>query len=236
MSRAPDEGCLADAESRSSRNERVTSQVSDTAPTNDAAGAANDPWILRLKGDPGTRDAALEELRELLLRGLTKSMASRYGGGHSPEDVVQTALLKIMDSLDQFGGRSRFTTWAMTIATRIGISMMRRKHFQDVSIDSLTTDGASFEVASTDDINVSAEMDRSLIVSKLQRLIDETLSEKQRFAIRASLSGLPVEVIAEKSGSNRNSVYKLVHDARQKLRAGLESAGISADELAAAFA
>ena len=83
---------------------------------------------------------------------------------------------------------------------------------------------------------MSTELDRKSMVGKLQKLIDETLSEKQRFAIRASLAGLPVEVIAEKTGSNRNSVYKLVHDARTKLRSGLEASGVSVDVLATLFA
>lgn len=209
--------------------------MSVTGFTKNRMPAADDPWVVRLKGEPEVRDAALEELGQILLRGLTKSMATRYGGGHSAEDVVQDALLKIMDSLDQFAGRSRFTTWAMTVATRIGISKMRRKHYQDVSIENFASDGSSFEVAAEVDATVSTEVDRESMVGKLQSLIDETLSDKQRFAIRASLAGLPVEVIAEKSGSNRNSVYKLVHDARVKLRSGLEAAGISAEELAEAF-
>jgi RNA polymerase sigma-70 factor (ECF subfamily) len=210
--------------------------MSDTTGRNLSMPAADDPWVIRLKGDPEERDAALAELREFLLRGLSKSMSSRYGGGYPPEDVVQDALVKIMDSLDQFAGRSRFTTWAMTVATRIGISQMRRKHYQDVSIESFNNEESRFEVAAVDDVTVSTELDRESMVGKLQQLIDETLSEKQRFAIRATLAGLPVEVIAEKSGSNRNSVYKLVHDARAKLRTGLESAGISVDVLATVFA
>ena len=92
------------------------------------------------------------------------------------------------------------------------------------------------EVPEVDVVTVSTELDRESLIGRLQQLIDETLSEKQRFAIRASLAGLPVEVIAEKTGSNRNSVYKLVHDARIKLRSGLESAGISAEILANLFA
>jgi len=198
--------------------------------------AADDPWVIRLNGEPDVRDAALSELREILLRGLSKSMSSRYGGALSPEDVVQDSLVKILQSLDQFAGRSRFTTWAMTVATRIGISAMRRKHFQDVSINSLATDGSSFEIATDGDVTASTEFDRQSMVVNLQGLIDTTLSEKQRFAIRATLAGMPVEVIAEKSGNNRNSVYKLVHDARVKLKSGLEAAGISVDELAANFA
>ncbi|MEL6110533.1 MAG: sigma-70 family RNA polymerase sigma factor [Planctomycetota bacterium] len=195
-----------------------------------------DPWVIRLTSSGETRDAALSELREVLLRGMSKLMSSRYGGGYSAEDAVQVALIKIMDSLDQFAGRSRFITWAMTVATRVGISEMRRKHYHDVSIESFASDGASFEVAAEVDVTASAELDRVSMIVKLQKLIDETLSEKQRFAIRSSLAGLPVEVIAEKTGSNRNSVYKLVHDARVKLRSGLEANGISADLLAAVFA
>ena len=209
--------------------------MNESGNANDSMPAANDPWVVRLKGDQ-TRDAALNELREYLIRGLSRSMSTRYGGGYSAEDVVQEALVKIVASLDQFAGKSRFTTWAMTVATRIGISEMRRKHYKDVSIESFASEGSSFEVAAVDDVTVSTELDRESMIGKLQALIDESLSEKQRFAIRASLAGLPVEVIAEKSGSNRNSVYKLVHDARIKLRSGLEAAGISADVLATAFA
>ena len=163
-------------------------------------------------------------------------MATRFRGGYSAEDVVQEALVKIVDSLGQFAGKSRFTTWAMTVATRVGISEMRRKRYYDVSIESFTNDGTSFDVFAPNDVTMSAELDRQSMIGKLQDLIDETLSEKQRFAIRATLAGLPIEVIAEKTGSNRNSVYKLVHDARVKLRSGLEASGISADILAIVFA
>ena len=209
--------------------------MSPTSQLTDLNRPEDDPWVIRLRGEPETRDAAIEELRQLLLRGLTKSMGSRYGGGYSAEDAVQTALVKIVDSLDKFAGRSQFTTWAMTVATRVGISEMRRKHHKDVSMEAFAADGASFEIAADGGVTVSSELDRRTIIGKLQVLIDQSLSEKQRFAIRASLAGLPVEVIAEKTGSNRNSVYKLVHDARSKLRSGLEADGISEEELAMAF-
>lgn len=202
----------------------------------DMTDAPADPWVGRLRGQPAVRDAAITELRDILIRGLSGPMAMRYGGGLQPEDVVQDALIKILDSLDQFAGRCRFTTWAMTIATRIGISEMRRKHYQDVSIESFQTDdNTPVEIAVDDSIDVAAGVDRTAMVRCLQSLI-EGLSPKQQFAIRGQLAGLPVEIIAQKSGSNRNSVYKLVHDARVKLKSGLEAAGLSAEDFAQTFA
>lgn len=209
-------------------------ESSDSLETNSPP--VSDHWVERLRGGPDTRDAAISELRDILVRGLSKSMSKRYGGGLQAEDVVQEALLKILDSLDQFAGRSRFTTWAMTVATRIGISELRRKHYQDVSIEAFASDDATkIEIAVDDGVSAEDNMDRVSMVETLQRLIDAVLTPKQRVAIRASLDGMPVEIIAEKTGSNRNSVYKLVHDARVKLRAGLESAGINANQLAATF-
>ncbi len=93
-------------------------------------------WLESLQsGDHFVRDYAISRLRGLLLRGLSRSLNNRYGQPFSAEDIVQDALLKILDSLDQFKGRSRFTTWAMTVATRIGISSLRRKFHQDVSME-----------------------------------------------------------------------------------------------------
>ena len=197
-----------------------------------------DPWVDRLRSTDSTqRDAALVELRELLVRGLSRPMSHRYGGSLQAEDVVQEALLKILDSLDQFQGRSRFTTWAMTIATRIAISKTRRKHFQDVSIDSFSGDDAMrIEVAVDSSGSGEQAFDRQALIAKMQEVIDTELTEKQRFAIRALLEGMPVEIIAEKAGSNRNSIYKLIHDARQRLRRGLENAGVAAEDIASTFA
>lgn len=197
-----------------------------------------DPWVGRLRSADSTqRDAALVELRELLVRGLSRPMSHRYGGSLQAEDVVQEALLKILESLDQFQGRSRFTTWAMTIATRIAISKSRRKHFQDVSIDSFSGDDAMrIEVAVDSSGSGEQAFDRQALIAKMQEVIDTELTEKQRFAIRALLEGMPVEVIAEKAGSNRNSIYKLIHDARQRLRRGLENAGVAAEDIANTFA
>lgn len=208
--------------------------MSKTAPP---TAPEQDPWIIRLTGDATTRDAALEELRIYLTRGLAKSMSSRYNANLSPEDVVQDALIKILDSLDQFAGRSRFTTWAMTVAVRISISQMRRKHFEDVSIESFQADDSSLlEIAVDGSLSVSDKMDRGAMIQTLQKVIDDVLTERQQLAIRSGLAGMPVEVIAEKLGANRNAIYKLVHDARMKLKAGLEQAGIAADDFAAIFA
>jgi RNA polymerase sigma-70 factor, ECF subfamily len=59
---------------------------------------------------------------------------------------------------------------------------------------------------------------------------------RRRAAITADLLGMPLPQIAEKLGSNTNSIYKLLHDARKKLRSGLEAAGFTVDDLREAWA
>jgi RNA polymerase sigma-70 factor (ECF subfamily) len=195
-----------------------------------------DDWLVRLKSDGDIRDRALGELRDILVRGLTATCRNRYGNKVQPEDVVQEALIKILDKLDTFEGRSKFTTWAMTIAVRIAISDMRRKHFQDVSIHDLVGDGMRFEPASKEVVSEGNDEAKSKLLLELSGLIESRLTDKQRDAMHALLHGMPVEVFAEKTGSNRNAVYKLVHDARVKLRQGFEQAGYKAEDVNAVFA
>ena len=38
-----------------------------------------------------------------------------------------------------------------------------------------------------------------------------------------------MDVVAEQMGTNRNALYKLVHDARKKLRTHLEAQGLSTE-------
>ena len=196
-----------------------------------------DNWVERLREGSDDREDAIEELRSILVRGLSRSLPNRYGQKIHVEDVAQDALIKILNSLDSFEGRSRFTTWAMTIATRVGISELRRKRFQDVSLEAITNnDGMKIDIAVDPGTPTEDHMERRTILKKLDELIQNKLTEKQRQAIQALLNGMPVEEIASRTDSNRNAIYKLVHDARLKLREGLESNGIDAESISSVFA
>ncbi len=196
----------------------------------------HDQWVERLKSDGNIRDEAIQELRDILLRGLTATCRNRYGNKVSPEDVVQDALLKVLDKIDTFEGRSKFTTWAMTIAVRIAISEMRRKHFQDISMNDMLSDSMRFEPEAAPDPTFGQDEHKAGVMAKLRELIEISLTDKQRDAVHSLLNGMPVEVFAEKTGSNRNAVYKLVHDARVKLKQGFEQAGYEAEDINTLFA
>ncbi len=95
-----------------------------------------------LCSDKPERELAISLLRELLVRGVSKSLAGRYGKPVSIEDIVQDALVKILGALDQFHGKSAFKTWAMSIAIRVGISELRRRYHADQSLDAFTDETA----------------------------------------------------------------------------------------------
>ena len=189
-------------------------------------------WVLRLQPDAINRDQAISELRSYLVRGLTRSLTHRYGGHIDVDDVAQMALLKILDSLDMFRLQSRFTTWATAIAVRIGIRQLRRHYYRDISLDiSPGSDSIKIDIVDSSAYASEVAESRSSLFALLQKLIDETLSDRQRLAIQGTLQGLPVEEIAERLGSNRNAVYKLIHDARVRLREGFDASGVSAEEI-----
>lgn len=194
-----------------------------------------DRWVERLQPGHPEREAALEELRAVLLRGLSKSLARRGGGEAFAEDVVQQALVRVLEKLDSFDGRSKLTTWAMSIAVRLAITELRRRHFQDVSLDQIRRE-KDLQFASPDgDHNPAPDAQRAAVLDKLRQLIDAELTERQRTAIQAILAGLPAEEIGRRIKSNRNAVYKLIHDARTRLRRGFEESGFSAEDIHAAL-
>ena len=194
-----------------------------------------DNWVERLTGPDEVKDQAIGELRGILLRGLRATVRNRYDNRIQAEDIVQDALLKVLDKIDTFQGRSKFTTWAMSISVRLAISEMRRRHFKDVSIEDLG-DRLSFEPQASEEPQEDIDEEKISLLTKLRELIETKLTSKQRDAVHSLLNGMPVEVFAEKTGSNRNAVYKLVHDARSKLRSGFEQAGYHAEDVASVFA
>ena len=198
----------------------------------------NASWIRDLRACGPVQAEAITDLRGLLLRGLAKSFQARGAIDQAfLEDVVQQALVHILDHLDQFQGRSRFTTWAMAIAVRLAMSALRRKRWQDVSLESMTAPIERALALDRDDTTSPAQhAEQHAMVATLRQLIDEALTDKQWMAMTAELGGMPLEEIARRMDSNVNAVYKLLHDARQRLKHGLETAGYTAEDVRSAFA
>ena len=198
----------------------------------------NQEWLDDLRG-PG-RDAALADLRAFLVRGLGYSLAS-YSDVDDVliEDFVQDALLKILDNLDTFRGESRFTTWAQKIAVRVALTELRRHRWRDLSLESITeSQGLDFVPDFLVDPQAppAQQVVQRLFLESLQRLISTELTEKQRQALVAvRIQGMPLEEVARRMGTNRNALYKLLHDARQRLKSRMEAEGLSPEDVLAAF-
>lgn len=188
--------------------------------------------------DAALRDNAVGDLRDMLYRGLSKAL-SKHGRVDDAflDDIVQEASLKILEKLGAFEGRSKFRTWAVTIGVRTAVSKMRTRDWQNVSLESVTSN-AEFDPQVAVDASETRDQTNSRLdlLGKLKELIDSELTERQWTAITAELGGMPLPQIAEKLGSNTNSIYKLLHDARKKLRGGLEASGFTVEDVREAWA
>jgi RNA polymerase sigma-70 factor, ECF subfamily len=198
----------------------------------------NETWLAHLGGTGPDQQAALSDLRDALLRGLRRALSHRAGAGDEfLEDVVQDALVRILERLPQFEGRSRFLTWAMSVAIRVAMSALRGRRWKDVSLDEVVANADLAPVRVTDDApEPHAQSEREAILATMHEVIRNGLTTKQREALLAELRGMPQDEIARHLGSNRNALYKLTHDARKRLRRGLEAAGFTAEDIGATFA
>ena len=199
----------------------------------------NEQWIGALRG-PG-RDEAIADLRTLLVRGLRGALSRRSGVSDAAiEDFVQESLIKILNNLDSFRGESRFTTWAQKVAVRVAFTELRRKEWRNVSLQEMTYryDIGWPEPREMADPQPAPEelATKQIMFDTVRRLIREELTKRQREAIVAvMLGGMPLEETARRMDTNRNALYKLLHDARKRLKKRLISEGISQQDVLAVF-
>lgn len=196
----------------------------------------NEAWVADLQQSGPAQEAALADLREILLRNLRKALRHHPRANDEMfEDSVQESLLRILDRLDQFAGRSQFVTWATAIAIRVTLTELRRRSWRDLSLDELMLD-AGLPDTPTSQNESDQQTQRTAIVQKMFEVIETQLTPKQKTVLMAELKGMPQVEIVRQLGSNRNAVYKLAHDARRKLKQGLEAAGVGVDDIQVFFA
>ena len=188
----------------------------------------NDEWVRALADQGPIGEAAQRELRAVLVGGLRRILSSRGVSEDLCEDFAQETLVRIRDRIAAFRGESRFTTWALSIATRVAFDELRHLRWKDVSLEAATK-GAQRPLAfePRDEATPEKRLARERVLAELREVIENKLTDKQRAALVAELNGMPQAEIARELGMNRNALYKLSHDARKKVKSHLEAAGLN---------
>jgi RNA polymerase sigma-70 factor (ECF subfamily) len=204
----------------------------------------NDEWLAELRSPPEQQAQALLDLQARLQRGIFYYLSrersdladlSSHELTQMAQDMAQDATLRVMENLDSFRGDSQFTTWATRIAVRVAISDLRRARYKDFSLEDISADGdllpaTANPVASEKPPGPERAAERAEVLVKVQQALEEVLTERQYQALMATtVRGVPLEVVAQQMDTNRNALYKLIHDARRKLRTHLETQGLSLD-------
>ncbi len=209
---------------------------------------SNEEWLEALGGQGRQRDLAILDLRDYLLRAilvyLTRHRSDLAGLDYEElrqlaEDWAQQGLLKVLDQLEGFRGDSKLTTWAYRVAINLVASELRRKRWRNLSLDQLLEAGAgSLETTPDDNLPTpEAGATRQEVWQAVETAIAEDLTERQRQVItRVVLEGVSPESVAEALDTNRNNIYKILHDARRKLKQALLRRSWSSEEMLAAFA
>lgn len=204
----------------------------------------NDTWLRDLRAGGAQRDMALADLHAQLIRAFPQGL-SRLLSPENPafdsliEDTAQETLLRVLDRLDTFQGRSQFTTWVYKISVRVALNELRRRRWRDVSLEVLMEDEAddsSPRQFASPDPGPDSVIERADILQRVAQIVAEELTERQRAAMHAiNMDGVPMEEVARRMGTNRNALYKLLHDARLRIKHRLEREGLNPNELLESF-
>jgi RNA polymerase sigma-70 factor (ECF subfamily) len=189
-------------------------------------------WLAALR-DPDRRDEAAAALHALLLRAARFELSRRR---HTlpgvPRDELEDlavqaaddALVAILGKLETFRGDSRFTTWAYKFALlEAGVKLRRRAwRDRDVTFD----DDPSHPALRDRGPTAHERVEEAELLAAVRVAIQTALTPRQREVLIAlTLDGVPIDVLAERLGTTRGALYKVLHDARAKLRAAIGEDG-----------
>lgn len=213
--------------------------MSAVAPTKPALGCATaadaetQRWLAELTAAGGpVREAALARLHRQLLRIAHAELHRRHGThpivGPELDDLAQQAaddaLLAIEAKVGEFRGESRFTTWAYKFVV-LEVSAKLARHFWRRPTAPLAFEDWD-RLPDRFGIDPEEHAQRVELVGAVRRAVTEALTERQRQVFVALVvKGIPLDALTVQLGSNRNAIYKVMFDARRKLRAALVADG-----------
>lgn len=196
-------------------------------------------WLDRLTSTGPSRATAIEALFELLRRAAVREAHRRRGS--LPAHVVQElddlarqaaddAVEAVLRKLPDYRGASRFTTWAYKFVVFEVSTAIRRESWRGRSIN---IEEASWErLVDRAPVDPAAESEGRELILAIRRAIRTHLTVRQReILVAVTILDVPIDALAERQASTRGAVYKVLHDARRKLRQALEADGWPVDEI-----
>jgi RNA polymerase sigma-70 factor (ECF subfamily) len=210
----------------------------DTAPTRRRGPNVVDQdsieWIAGLGPQSPHRQDTLIRLHALLLRAARAELARRAGrtGVTGPEiddlahQAADDAVLAILRRLPEFRGDSRFTTWAYKFAI-LEVSSKLGRHFWVGRPDVVTLEIEQWQQL-PDRLGVTPESaaESADLLAAVQAAVETTLTERQRTVFVALVvDGVPLDALSLKLNTDRNAIYKVMFDARRKIRSALVTNG-----------
>lgn len=217
-----------------SRDEQLPStDITDTGargPTGWTAPADDWDWVHALSTPGPEQTRAMRALHQLMLRAsahqVWRMRASLPDSSPGSVDAIvnqaaDEAMTTLLTKLDTFEGRSQFSTWAFKFAILQAATDVRRLQWQhrEVGLRDLDLPAAAHE-------SPERHAEGSDLAAALATAMRTVLTPYQRrIAIALLVDGVPIDVLAQRLGTNRGALYKTVHDARTRLRAELTIRG-----------
>lgn len=189
-------------------------------------------WHLDLQAQGARRDEAVARLHGLLLRAARFEVFRRRGSlpqlsafelDELAEEAADDAAISVLRRLGDFRGESSFRTWAYKFALLEASVKVRRRAWRDreITLEPEHWEGLAHAGPGPDD-----DAENAALLDAVRDGIRTALTPRQRqVLVSAVLEGVPIDVLAERLGSNRNALYKVLHDARRRLREHVAAAG-----------
>ncbi len=182
----------------------------------------NAEWLNDLECDGERRSQALEDLRAMILYGLTIALRGKI----SPESpdfrpladkAAQKTLSHVQEHLSDYNGESSFNTWVHKLAVRQALLDLRLQQWQAASPESALP-------------NIHPGMYNQLVqdesLFRFHKIMKEELTENQRVAIRLMVMfRMPKEEVARHLGLELCDYFGMIHDARLRMKKRLQADG-----------
>ena len=193
-------------------------------------------WLRGLGALGRERHSAERELHARLVRialaEVRRRSASTPVTGQELEDVAHQAagdaMLAILAKLGDFRGESRFITWAYRFVMLEVSSKLGRHYWRNAPV---VLDAGQWErLPDLFGMDPARHAESAGILAEVRRVVDDELTVHQRRVFVAIVvDGIPLDALAVELSLTRNTIYKVVFDARRKIRRALVAKGYLED-------